>query len=118
MKTPKLVNTAVFHLKKNSPHISFGLGVAGVVGTTVLACRATLRLPEIIEDFQTDVAAVKAMGEESVEKGTEYAKKEYAKDLGCVYLKLAKRCGCPLWAIHHRWGSVNRVVDHIARSNV
>lgn len=30
-------------LQKNSPHILFGVGLAGMIGTTVLACRATLK---------------------------------------------------------------------------
>ena len=36
-------------LRKNSPHIFFGAGIAGVLGGTVLACRATLKLPAQVD---------------------------------------------------------------------
>lgn len=42
-------------LKKQSPHIFFGVGVAGVVTSTVLACRATLKLSETLDDIQEDL---------------------------------------------------------------
>ena len=34
---------------KNSPEILFGAGVVGVVGTVVLACRATLKVSDVLE---------------------------------------------------------------------
>lgn len=37
-------------LDKNSPAILFGAGVVGVVGSTVLACKATLKLDEVLEE--------------------------------------------------------------------
>ena len=36
--------------KKNSPTIFFVAGTVGMVGATVLACRATLRLEEVLEE--------------------------------------------------------------------
>lgn len=67
-------------LKKNSPHIFFGLGVAGTVVSTVLACRATLRLPETLEEIENDVS--------NVREG-----KEDPKDTAYVYLKAASKVG-------------------------
>ncbi len=43
---------------KNSPQILFGAGVVGVVGTVVLACRATLKVNDVLEDAQKDLANV------------------------------------------------------------
>jgi hypothetical protein len=40
--------------KKHSPTILFGAGVVGVVGATVLACKATLRLEDILDESQRD----------------------------------------------------------------
>jgi hypothetical protein len=37
-------------LDKNSPAILFGAGVVGVVGSTVLACKATLKLEEVLDE--------------------------------------------------------------------
>lgn len=39
-------------LQKNSPKILFGAGIIGVVGSTVLACRATLKMTEVLEEAQ------------------------------------------------------------------
>lgn len=39
--------------QKNSPTILFAAGVVGLVGSTVLACRATLKLEDILEDAET-----------------------------------------------------------------
>lgn len=36
--------------KKHSPAIMFGVGIAGTVGTVVLACRATLRVEEVLDE--------------------------------------------------------------------
>jgi hypothetical protein len=52
-------------LKKNSPHIAFGVGVAGVLAGTVLACKATLKLSGSYETFKDEVSDVKAHSPES-----------------------------------------------------
>jgi len=46
--------------KKNSPHIFFAAGVAGVVGGTVLACKATLKLEKTLDEIQADIEKVKS----------------------------------------------------------
>lgn len=69
--------------KQNRPHIAFGLGVAGVLVGNVLACRATLKLHETLDDIQAEIEDVKTHREE----GTE----ERYKDLGYVYGKSAVR---------------------------
>lgn len=38
--------------KKNSPTIFFAAGVVGVVGSTVLACKATLKLEEVLDEAE------------------------------------------------------------------
>lgn len=43
------VSRQIIKTKKNSPTIFFAAGVVGVVGSTVLACRATLKLPELLD---------------------------------------------------------------------
>jgi hypothetical protein len=37
-------------LQKNSPQILFGVGIIGVVGSTVLACRATLKMDDVLDE--------------------------------------------------------------------
>lgn len=55
----KRTGRTILKLQKNSPHILFGVGVVGVVGGTVLACRATLKLGGVVDDFQEEVSANK-----------------------------------------------------------
>jgi hypothetical protein len=44
--------------KKNAPTGFFVLGVAGAVVSTVLACRATLKLEDHLDDFKSDLDTV------------------------------------------------------------
>jgi hypothetical protein len=39
-------------VQKSSPNLLFGAGVVGMVGSTVLACRATLKVEEVLEESQ------------------------------------------------------------------
>jgi hypothetical protein len=45
--------------KKNSPHIFFAAGVAGTIASTVLACRATLKLSATLDEIQKDIDIIK-----------------------------------------------------------
>lgn len=73
--------------KRNSPHIFFGLGLAGVIGSTVLACRATLKLEENLDEIQTDFQNVTNMsGYDEVGK-LRYSETQYRKDVSYVYMK-------------------------------
>lgn len=46
------IGRATLHASKHSPAILFGVGVVGVVTSTVLACRATLKMDEVLEKAQ------------------------------------------------------------------
>lgn len=46
----KVVAPKVFLARKHSPVILFGTGVAGAIGATVLACRATLKLSDVLDE--------------------------------------------------------------------
>lgn len=73
--------------QKNSPHILFGLGVVGIAASTVLACRATLKLEKNLDEIKTDLEAVKMYGSDSKIQGTTYHEREYFRDLSYVYGK-------------------------------
>ena len=49
----------VLSMQKNSPRTLFIVGIVGVVGSTILACRATLKLDETLTDFKNHVDEVK-----------------------------------------------------------
>jgi hypothetical protein len=63
---------------KHSPQILFGAGIAGVVTSTVMACRATLNLHDTLDGLEEEIAGVK----EHL-SGTE----GYHKDLAYIYAK-------------------------------
>lgn len=94
----RAVAKKVLQTKKNSPHLFFAAGVAGVVGTTVLACRATLKLEETLDEIQTDIDKFKAQANsEEVKEHGGYSVDDYNRDLVVVYtrstMKLVKLYG-------------------------
>lgn len=84
-------------LKKQSPHIFFGLGIAGSVTSTVLACRATLRLSETLETIENDVSNIKEFRATYLQMTPEdqenYSKRELDKDTAYVYAKATYKLG-------------------------
>lgn len=52
MDVKAILGSVVFTLKKCSPEILLGVGVVGVIGSTVLACTATLKAEEIIKEVE------------------------------------------------------------------
>ncbi len=77
-----------FFVSQNSPQILFGVGVAGMVGSTILACRATLKLEAVLDSIEQDkqkTEQVKAFVESG--NGPEevtYTENEYRKDLAII----------------------------------
>ena len=63
-------------LKKFSPEILMTLGVVGVVGSTVLACKATLKVDDILEESSEAAEKIKRVNAESPEKYSDAAAKK------------------------------------------
>ena len=59
--TLKVARTALV-LQKNSPSILFGVGVAGVVATAVLASKATLEVDGVLMQHEAQIAKIKKAG--------------------------------------------------------
>lgn len=64
-------------LQKVSPQVMFGAGVVGVVGAGILACRATLKLSDVLEPSEKKMA----LAQEFAERDEDYLNGEYPKDL-------------------------------------
>lgn len=45
----------ILKIRKHSPALLFGAGVVGVTATVVLACRATLKVEEILDETKADI---------------------------------------------------------------
>lgn len=69
-------------VRHNSPHILFGSGVVGIVASTVLACRATLKLEPVLEDIQHDLDGI-----ESRQVVGDLLQPHRNKDLAYTYVK-------------------------------
>lgn len=67
----KMINKVKFNVIKHSPEILMGIGIAGVITSTVLACRSTLKVKDILEDKETNMNNVKEVLAEGREDYTE-----------------------------------------------
>ena len=83
------VATAVFKTKKNSPHLFFGAGLVGVVTSTVLACRATLKLDKTLDEIRNDLQDVQVVHNDPKNRNDS----EYYRDMGYVYTRSAMKLG-------------------------
>ena len=75
---------SILKAKKNSPTIFFVGGIAGVIGSTVLACRATLKVEETLDGIQ---GKIKDVSTTEVERSrmSSTQRTEHFKDVAWVY---------------------------------
>lgn len=89
----RTINRAVFKIRKHSPEILVVSGIVGAVTSTVMACKATTKIDEVITESKEHVDMTKKYVEDNgfTEK---YTETDYKKDLTIMYtqrgLKLAK----------------------------
>lgn len=81
----KFASRAELQVKKYSPEILLGLGIAGIVGTCVLSCRVTLKSKPMIDEYKEAVTNLKAYWaeEENVKEETS----SYGRDLTILTAK-------------------------------
>lgn len=83
-------NKSLFKLKKHSPEILVITGVIGAVTSTVMACKATLKVNEVLEEHRDTVEKI----HECVEKyPEEYNEDDKKRDLAATYGKTAVKFG-------------------------
>ena len=68
-------------MEKNSPAILFGAGIVGVVGSTVLACRATLKLEEVLDEGKKNLNIAKTL------EHREYSEQDKQKDISIIHIR-------------------------------
>lgn len=81
--------------KKNSPHAFFAVGVVSVVAGAVLACRATLKLEETVDEIKKDLDAIPVLNGSSgdINHPVFYPTEQHYKDVGYIYAKSAIKIG-------------------------
>src|SRR4051812_49128504 len=70
--------------RKNSPTILLGAGVVSMVGSTVLACRATLKLEAVIDQFNGDLKAAKDVHDLHPDN---YSNADHKRDVAIIYTR-------------------------------
>jgi hypothetical protein len=81
--TRKLHKVAL-KMKKNSPEILVVSGIVGVVTSTVMACKATTKIDEVLTESRAHVNATKKYVEETG-FSEKYTETDYKKDLTIMY---------------------------------
>ena len=82
----RAVGRAGLTLKKHSPEILVGVGIIGTVAGTVMACKASTKAGEIIENSKKELEKVHEVAN-NPEYADAYTEKDYKKDLTIVYTK-------------------------------
>ena len=92
-----VTSKAVMKLKKHSPEILVVAGIAGTVVSTVLACKATTKVAEILDETKGTLDTIHEGMETGAINGQEYTNEDGKKDTVVVYaqtgMKLAKLYG-------------------------
>lgn len=92
-----VTSKAVMKLKKHSPEILVVAGIAGTVVSAVLACKATTKVAEILNETKGTLDTIHEGMETGAINGQEYTNEDGKKDTVVVYaqtgMKLAKLYG-------------------------
>lgn len=72
-------------VKKHSPEILMVAGVVGIVTSTVLACKATLKAEDVIDEAKSKLDKIKEAKENFEEE--KYSETDYKKDLVTTYVQ-------------------------------
>ena len=87
MKTYKKVELKAI---KHSPEILAGVGVVGVVGSLVLACKATTKLSDILEDSKEQLDKIKEVAADPAYE-EKYSQDDAKKDTTITYVQTAMK---------------------------
>ena len=86
------LHRTLFKLNQKSPEILLVAGIGGIVGSTVLACRATIKANEVVKDMKKELENIEIASTQADEAA--YSEEDRVNDLKAVYIqnsiKLAK----------------------------
>ena len=87
-KATRAFHKVGFKIQKHSPEILLVTGIVGVVGSAVMACRATTKVNDILEDTKHQVDTINEVAE-NPEMAEKYSSEDRDKDLTIVYTQTA-----------------------------
>lgn len=87
-KMTRTFNRTGLQLKKHSPEILLAAGVVGVVASGVMACKATLKVQEIVEDAKGKIDTIHEVSNDP-SMAEKYTEEDSKKDLAIVYTQTA-----------------------------
>ena len=87
----RLVNKLAFKAKKHSPEILIAVGAVSIVTGTVQACKATLKMQEVLETTSDNLEQIHGLedGTLKVKEGETYTEEDARKDKTTVYIQTA-----------------------------
>jgi hypothetical protein len=88
-KASRSLHKVGFKLKKHSPEILVVVGVAGTVTSAVMACKATLKVNDIVDEAKETIDTIHDAVENHrhTSDGEEYTQEVAKKDLSIVYVQ-------------------------------
>lgn len=76
-----------FKIRKHSPEILVTAGVVGTVASTIMACKATTKVSDILEDTKAKVDQVHMVLEDNDISEDRYSQEDSKKDLAIIYVQ-------------------------------
>lgn len=86
-KVTRTAHRVGFQLKKHSPEILAVAGTVGVVVSGVMACKATIKLNDILDEAKADAAKVHEVIDNKIVSEEKYSEEDAKKDLAIIYTK-------------------------------
>lgn len=121
-KFSRAIHNVGFQLKKYSPEIMAIAGVVGMVTSAVMACKATTKASEIIDETKTSVSMIHDLVADQAVPESKYSEEDSKRDLVIVYskavMKFAKLYGPSLIIAGLSAGSILSSTTILRKRNI
>ena len=84
----RTLNRTGLKIKKHSPEILLATGTVGIVASTVMACKATLKVEEIVDEAKEKIDTIHQVSADPA-MAEKYSEEDGKKDLAIVYTQTA-----------------------------
>lgn len=89
------VGRQLLQVQKNSPALLFATGIVGFAATTVLACRSTLKIEEVLQTAEDDLRKIELAADTIVDD--KYSDIDKKRDQALVYVRTGVALGKLYW---------------------